>query len=96
VLFRAFLDKISNAWFCLFIISIVIIVVSTIIIYIFFFFDMSIQEGGGYSYLRFMNVSCVDCKGCAHNFFNFFNFFQWLVWSGTIILIMDLRLLFLI
>jgi hypothetical protein len=50
VLFRAFLDKISNAWFCLFIISIVIIVVSTIYIYIyiyFFFFDMSIQEGGG-------------------------------------------------
>jgi hypothetical protein len=71
VLFRAFLDKISNGWFCLFIINIVSVVFSTII--------SSIKK---YHVLISKDV---------HTFF----FFQWLVWSGTIIFIVDLKLLFL-
>jgi hypothetical protein len=77
VLFRAFLDKISNAWFCLFIISIIIIIVSTII-----------SGSKTYHVLIVKDVHTI--------FLIVFYFFQWLVWSGTIILIIDLKLLFLI
>jgi hypothetical protein len=65
VLFRAFLDKLSNGWFCLFIINVVSIVFSTIIssikkyhvliskdVHTFFFFPMVSLEWNNNFYRR--------------------------------------------